>query len=1127
MSFVHLHVHTEYSLLDGMSKISELVTEAKQQGADSLAITDHGTMFGVVKFSKECKKAGLKPIIGCEVYTAERTMYDKDSERDRMSGHLILLCKNEQGYKNLIKIVSRAFTEGFYYKPRTDKEELKKYHEGLVCLSGCLAGKTQKLLVQDKYEEAKQEAQDLLNIFGEDFYLELQDHGQEQDKKAIQGLLKLHEELGIPVVATNDSHYIKKEDAKAHELLLCMQTKSTIQDPNHFQFNGPEYYLKTEKEMRELFSYIPEACDNTVVIADKCNFDFEYGHYNIPSYEPPEKFKTAENYFRYLCREGMKKKYKRITPELKRRLEYEISVIESMGFVEYFLIVWDFINYAKTHNIPTGFGRGSAAGSVVAYCLSITEVDPIKYNLFFERFLNPERVSMPDIDVDFCIRKRAEVIDYVTKKYGKENVCQIATLGTMKAKMAIKDVARVLDVPFADANKLSKMMPEDMTLQEALEIDQDLKNEYARNPQSKAVLDYAIKLEDIPRHSSTHAAGVVIAPKAIDEFVPLIQSQKGIATQYTMTEIEQLGLLKMDFLGLRNLTVIQDTIDQIKINHGTDIDLLSLQMDDPNVFDMIARGKTVGVFQLESKGITDFMKKLKPSCFEDIIAGVALYRPGPMDSIPKYISNKRNPSKIQYITPELAPILDVTYGCIIYQEQVMQIVQSLAGYSFARADNVRRAMSKKKADVMAEERNYFINGKLDENGNIEIPGCVRNGISESAAKKIFDDMESFAQYAFNKSHATAYSMITYQTAWLKYYYPSEFMASLMTSEMDKHDHLALFIKEARKTNATNSNKRIRIFRPDINKSKADFRADSDGNIYYGLAAIKGVGKALADKLTETEHNNIFDVASVEKIDRKAMEALAYSGALNDIAENSATAVENIASALKYARKTGNGGKQMSLLDEFEEMRPEITVQPEFSKEEVLHYEKEYLGTYISGHPLKQYKHDISEYCNLSENKPGVFAGMITEIKAIYTKQGKRMAFVTFEDIDDNAVEAVIFPNIYQRYSHLLVENGIIAGYGKYEEDSLIADELVAIEGLSQLAQKYLKKKITVTELHFKAENYNMPDVEQILEKYPGNIPVRWYNEGCPSKMLDYHVAYNKLLIIDMEDLLGDGNAKFT
>ena len=1125
-SFVHLHLHSQYSLLDGMSKIPDLIARAKELGMDSIALTDHGTMFGAVQFSKECKKAGVKAIIGCEVYTAERTLYDKDPDLDRASGHLVLLCKNETGYRNLIKIVSKAYTEGFYYKPRTDKNELKNRSEGLICLSGCLAGKVQRLIVQGKYEEAKREALELYDIFGEDFYLELQDHGQDEDKVSIKGLLRLHDETGIPLVATNDSHYILKEDAKAHELLLCMQTKSTIHDPGHFKFNAPEYYLKSGSEMRELFSYIPEACDNTVVIADKCNFDFEYGHYNIPSYVPPEKFESAENYFRYLCYNGLKRKYKKVTPELKQRLEYEMSVIEKMGFIEYFLIVWDFINFAKTNGIAVGPGRGSAVGSVVAYCLDITNIEPIQYSLFFERFLNPDRISMPDIDVDFCIRRRAEVIEYVTQKYGAENVCQISTLGTMKAKMAVKDVARVLEVPYPESNRLSKMIPDDMTLKEALEIDQDLKNEYTRNPQSKAVLDMAMKLEDVPRHSSTHAAGIVIAPKAIDEFVPLIKSSKGIATQYTMTEIEQLGLLKMDFLGLRNLTVIQDTIDQVKRNYGIDIDINDIPLDDPNVYDLISKGKTVGVFQLESKGITDFMKKLKPTRFEDIIAGVALYRPGPMDSIPKYLANKRNPKNIQYITPELAPILDVTYGCIIYQEEVMQIVQSLAGYSFARADNVRRAMSKKKADVMAEERNYFINGKIAEDGSIEIPGCIRNGIDKSAAEKIFDDMESFAQYAFNKSHATAYSMITYQTAWLKCYYPSEFMAALMTSEQDKHDHLALFIKEARKMNATNSTKRIKVFPPNVKRSEANFTSNKEGNIYYGLSAIKGVGKTIAEKITNEDIHDIFDIASIEKMDAKALEALAYSGALNEITGNTATAVSNYPVALKYVRSLIKAGNQLSLVDMFDEVKPELDQFEEFDKSTILSYEKEYLGTYISGHPLRAYKQDIGRFTSLAEGHSGIFAGMITEVKSKYTKQAKRMAFVTIEDIEDNAYEAVVFPNTYLKYSPLLIEGNIVAGFGKYDEDSLIIDELVAIEDIRLLAKKYRLTTEEAKELHFKAESYELNEVEKILRKYPGEIPVRWYPDNASSRIIDEKVSYDKLLCMELEELLGPNSVKY-
>ena len=1131
-NFAHLHVHTEYSLLDGMSKVTEIVKYAKEMGMDALAITDHGSMFGVVKFSKECKKAGIKPIIGCEVYTAERTMHDRDVNVDRAIGHLVLLCKNETGYKNLIKIVSRAYTEGYYYKPRTDMNELRQYHEGLICLSACLAGKVQRLIINDKYEEAKAEAQALLDIFGEDFYLELQDHGQPEDKKSIEGLLRLHEELGIPLVATNDAHYIRKEDAKAHELLLCMQTKSTMDNPSHFHFNAPEYYLKSNEEMRKLFSYIPEACDNTLEVADKCNFDFEFGHYHIPSYEAPEPFKSAEEYFRHLCYKGLDEKYENVTDELKERLEFEISVIEKMGFVEYFLIVWDFINYAKTHGIAVGPGRGSAAGSVVAYCLSITEIDPIKYNLFFERFLNPERVSMPDIDVDFCIDRRSEVIDYVTEKYGKDNVCQIATLGTMKAKAAVKDVARVLNVPFKEANNLSKMIPDNMKLAEALEEDYDLKSEYLRSPQTKAILDYAMELEDIPRHSSTHAAGVVIAPEPVDNLVPLVKTDKGTATQYSMIEIEELGCLKMDFLGLRNLTVIQNALKQIKKNHGVDIDLSKLMLDDPKVFDMLSQGKTVGVFQLESKGITDFMKKLKPSCFEDIIAGVALYRPGPMDNIPEYIENKKHPENIHYSTPLLAPILDVTYGIIVYQEEVMQIVQSLAGYSFARADSVRRAMSKKKADVMAKEREYFINGKTDENGNIEIPGCVRNGISKAAAEKIFNDMESFAQYAFNKSHATAYSVITYQTAWLKYYYPSEFMAALMTSEQDKHDHLALFIKEAQKMHATNSEKRIRVLPPDINKSEAGFVADKDGNIRYGLAAIKGVGETVAEIVSNTEINDIYDLFAIPEVNSKAVEAFACSGALKSITYSVASVLMGYPEALKIARKNRKSKAQLSLFDlgDFDEYRPALADVEELPKDTLLSYEKQYLGTYITGHPLKEYMSFIKSHTNLTskkfeENKGGYIAGMITEVKQHFTKRGEKMAFLSVDDIDDENFDAVVFPRTYNAFKEMLTEGKIVVLEGKCSDDSFIVDKIFDIDSFISLKTMEDEKKSK--ELRFRCPYDVFNKIQLILNKYkPGDVQIRWFNVDGKSRLLTRKTSYDKLLLMEIQELVGEENAKY-
>lgn len=1134
MSFTHLHVHSEYSLLDGLSSVDMLPKRAKELGMNALAITDHGSMFGCVKFAKACMKNGIKPIIGCEVYTAERNKEDKESDKDRRAGHLILLCKNEIGYKNLIKIVSEAYTKGFYYKPRTDKNSIRENHEGLICLSGCLAGKVQRLLADDLYEEAKKEALEYKNIFGEDYYLEIQDHGMPEDRKVIDGLIKLSKEIGAALAATNDSHYINKEDSVTHELLLCMQTQTTINDPNHFKFNAPEYYLKSEEEMRDLFSYCPEACDNTQKIADKCSFEFEFGHYNIPAYETPKPYISNIQYFRRLCYQGLKRKYAEITPELRERLEYEISVISNMGFVEYFLIVWDFIHFAKSNGISVGPGRGSAAGSVVAYCLDITEIDPFKYNLFFERFLNPERVSMPDIDVDFCIRRRAEVIDYVSKKYGKDNVCQISSFITMKPKMAVKDVARVLDVPFAYSNTLTKLIPDESNLSDAVRNDPDLREEYESSPEAKQVFDTAIKLENVPRNVSTHAAGVVIAPAAIDTFVPLVESKKGIATQYTMIEIEELGLLKMDFLGLRNLTVIQDTLDQIKKNHGIDIDMSSLDLADPKVYQMISKGKTVGVFQLESKGITDFMRKLKPTCFEDIIAGVALYRPGPMDSIPDYLNNKKHPDKIRYVDPKLADILDVTYGCIVYQEQVMQIVQKLAGYSFARADLVRRAMSKKKADVMAQEREYFINGKLDENGNVEIPGCIRNGVSKEAAIKIFDDMESFAQYAFNKSHATAYSVITYQTAWLKYYYPSEFMAALMTSEENKHDHLAAFIKEAKKTNITNGKRRIKVLPPDINRSEAAFTADQNGDIIYGLAAIKGVGRSLAEEITKGHYNSLLDVASIPKMNRKALESLAYSGALKDIAPNTATVVNEGQDLLRFARK--NFSDQISFTsydpDFFE---PRLKISEELPKEQLLLLEKDCLGAFITDHPLKRWEKQIKECTTLTaediaeseKTKQGIIAGIIFKIDTHFTKKGEKMAFLAIDDIEGNTIEAVVFPKTYYDCRELLTEGGLVVMFGKAADGSFIANEIKDISLIEKLSARHYPKELKKKkELVIKGEPYELAEIKEILAMYKGDIPVRWYLSNSKSKLLDVTTSYDRALLLQLQELLGEKNVKY-
>ena len=753
MAFTHLHLHTEYSLLDGAASIKKAVARAKELGMDSLAITDHGAMFGVVDFYKECKKQGIKPIIGCEVYTAARKMTDKEVDRDKYQGHLILLAKNEVGYKNLIKIVSQGYIKGYYYKPRIDKDVLRDHSEGIIALSGCLAGNIQHRLLVKDYAGAKAEAEALLEIFGPgNFYLEIQDQGLEEEMAIKDDMIKLSRELNVPLVATNDVHYVRKEDAKAHDVLLAIQTATTLDDENRMRFPNDEFYLKSEDEMRKIFAYLPEAVDNTQLVAEACNFDFKFGEYHLPQFIAPDG-KTNTAYLRELCESGLHERYgESPSSELYDRLNYELNTIESMGYVEYFLIVWDFINYAKTNGIVVGPGRGSAAGSIVAYCLKITDIDPIRYNLIFERFLNPERVSMPDIDIDFCYERRQEVIDYVTRKYGEGRVSQIITFGTMKAKQAVRDVARALSVSYAKADSIAKAIPFElsMTIDKALHTSPELKAMYEEDREAREVIDMAKAIEGMPRHASTHAAGVVISKEPIDEYVPLYLSDKGPATQFTMTTIEELGLLKMDFLGLRNLTVIRDALELIERNHGVKIDFSKMSYDDPAVYEMIASGNTGGVFQLESGGMTQFMKNLKPTCFEDIVAGISLYRPGPMDSIPKYIENKKNPQNIKYVDDALAPILDVTYGCLVYQEQVMQIVRDLGGYSYGRSDLVRRAMSKKKMDVMLEEKEYFIHGKTDEEGNVEIAGCVRNGIPEHAAEEIFNDMVSFAQYAFNK-----------------------------------------------------------------------------------------------------------------------------------------------------------------------------------------------------------------------------------------------------------------------------------------------------------------------------------------------------------------------------------------
>lgn len=1092
MSFTHLHVHTEYSLLDGMSRISELPSYARELGMTALAITDHGAMFGVIDFYKACIKEGIKPVIGCEVYTAARSIYDKAADKDRYSGHLILLAENQTGYSNLVKIVSKSYVDGFYFKPRVDKELLSKHSEGIIALSGCLAGNVQRLLLLGDYEGAKDEALALADIFGRDnFFLEIQNHYLEEDKIVIEQLKRLSTDINIPLVATNDAHYIRKSDAKAHDILLCIQTATSIDDEKRMRFENDSFYLKSEEEMRELFSDIPEACDNTQIIADRCNVEFTFGEYHLPEFIPPEGL-TNKEYLRHLCYEGLSRRYGSDAmdegSDLRQRLESELQVIESMGYVEYFLIVWDFIHYAKTRGIPVGPGRGSAAGSIVSYCLDITEIDPIKYNLIFERFLNPERVSMPDIDVDFCIERRQEVIDYVIDKYGKDKVSQIITFGTLKAKAAVRDVGRALNATYAEADALAKAIPNDLgiTIAKALEINPELRSKYEREPLARNILDMSMALEGLPRHASTHAAGIVISKLPLDEYVPLYSSDKGLATQFNMTTIEELGLLKMDFLGLRNLTVINEALQMIEQNHGVRIDLSTMGYDDPEVYKMIAEGNTKGVFQLESPGMTDFMKNLKPTCFEDVVAGISLYRPGPMDSIPKYIENKKHPENVKYIDPHLEPILGVTYGCLVYQEQVMQIVRDLGGYSYGRSDLVRRAMSKKKMQVMLEEKEYFIHGKKNEDGSTEIAGCIANGIPEAAAEAIFEDMVTFAQYAFNKSHAAAYAVVAYETAYLKRHYPVEFMAALLSSVSGDGVHTADYIRNCREMG-------IDILPPSVLKSGRGYLA-KDGKIRFGLLSVKSVGTGIADAIARAqsvvpETDDIYEfIRTIDagELNRKAIESLIKAGAFDDINSNRAQCMAVCDDAVKTAQKMNKASNtdQISLFDIDEEMLDEVRVAHElpkvsdFSLSQKLALEKEVLGVYISGHPLDEYRTLIeenitartSELISLGSDDESfsqgqlqgrhldgdrvLMAGMLENVKKMLTKDSKEMARISLEDLD-GVIGGIVFSRTFEKCRHILKDDeivGVLARLSMKEEGQteLIVEDVAPVGELPRL-----------------------------------------------------------------------------
>lgn len=1072
MSFAHLHVHTEFSLLDGSNKIKEYVSRVKELGMNSAAITDHGVMYGVIDFYREAKKQGINPILGCEVYVAPNSRFDREiTGGDDRYYHLVLLAENEEGYANLTKIVSKGFVEGYYYKPRVDKELLRKYHKGIIALSACLAGEVARFLTKGLYEEAKKTALEYQEIFGEgNFFLELQDHGIPEQGLVNQQLFKMSEETGIELVATNDIHYTYAEDAKPHDILLCIQTGKKLSDENRMRYDGGQYYVKSEEEMLRLFPYAKQALENTQKIADRCHVEIEFGVTKLPKYDVPDGY-TSWEYLQKLCYEGLEKRYGDPSEELKERLSYELETIHQMGYVDYFLIVWDFIKYAKDHGISVGPGRGSAAGSIVSYCLEITTIDPIRYQLLFERFLNPERVSMPDIDVDFCYERRQEVIDYVTRKYGKDCVAQIVTFGTLAARGVIRDVGRVMDLPYAYVDSISKMIPQELgiTIDKALKMNPDLKKLYDTDETVTNLIDMAKRLEGLPRHCSMHAAGVVICQKPVDEYVPLSRAADGtITTQFIMTTLEELGLLKMDFLGLRTLTVIQNAV-LLARRKQPELNINQIDYNDQKVLDYIGTGKTDGVFQLESAGMKGFMKELKPHNLEDVIAGISLYRPGPMDFIPQYIRGKNDSSSITYDCPQLEPILAPTYGCIVYQEQVMQIVRDLAGYSLGRSDLLRRAMSKKKAAVMEKERKIFIYGD-DETG---VPGCIKNGIDEQTANKIYDEMIDFAKYAFNKSHAAAYAVVSYQTAWLKYYFPVEYMAALMTSVIDNPSKVSEYIYACRQMN-------IKILPPDINKGEANFSVDG-GDIRYGLAAIKSIGRPVIKAIVEDREElglfqNLEDfitrLSAKNILNKRTIENLIKAGALDTLGgtrKQFMSIYVQIVDHVTQEKKNSMVG-QMTLFDlvsedqkeEFQIRMPDVG---EYSKETLLAFEKEVLGIYVSGHPLEAYeekwKKSISAttadfqldeetgHTKVHDGAKEIIGGMITEKTIKHTKTNQMMAFITVEDLL-GTVEVVVFPRDYEKNrDYLEVDSKVFVRGRVSEEDDkpskMICEKIIPFE----------------------------------------------------------------------------------
>ncbi len=1146
MNFTHLHVHTEYSLLDGSNKIKEYVARVKELGMDSAAITDHGVMYGVIDFYRAAKEAGINPVLGCEVYVAPGSRFDREpGSGDDRYYHLVLLAENNRGYSNLMKIVSKGFVEGFYYKPRVDLELLKEYHEGIIALSACLAGEVARYLTRGMYEDARAAALRYQDIFGKgNFFLELQDHGISNQQMVNQQLLRMHKETGIDLVATNDVHYTLADDADPHDILLCLQTGKKKADEDRMRYEGGQYYVKSPEEMAQLFPYALEALENTHRIAARCHVEIEFGVTKLPKYDVPDGY-TSWEYLNKLCFEGLEKQYQPVTEELRERLNYELATIRNMGYVDYFLIVWDFIKYARDHDIMVGPGRGSAAGSLVAYTLGITQLDPLRYDLLFERFLNPERVSMPDIDVDFCFERRQEVIDYVVEKYGKDRVVQIVTFGTLAARGVIRDVGRVLDMPYAQVDVIAKMIPQELniTIDKALEMNPELRRAYQEQEEIRFLIDTAKRLEGLPRHTSMHAAGVVISQKDVDEYVPLSRAQDGsVTTQFTMTTLEELGLLKMDFLGLRTLTVIQNAVNLVEKDTGVHLDMETIDYDDRRVLESLGTGRSDGVFQLESAGMKNFMKELKPQSLEDVIAGISLYRPGPMDFIPQYIRGKNRPDTIRYDCPQLEPILKSTYGCIVYQEQVMQIVRNLAGYTLGRSDLVRRAMSKKKASVMEKERRNFVYGNPEEG----VPGCITNGIPEKTANKIYDEMIDFAKYAFNKSHAAAYAVVSYQTAYLKYYYPVEFMAALMTSVIEMPSKVAEYILVCRQMG-------IKILPPDINCGTYGFSVDH-GSIRYGLSAIKSVGRPVIEALVkEREERGAYRSLKdfIERmgsvLNKRAIENFIKSGALDCLEGNRRQKMmiyAGIVDSINQDKKHSLAG-QISLFDlvseedkkDFEVRMPDLD---EYDKDMVLAFEKEVLGIYLSGHPLERYRavmeksitaktsdfqqDEATGMPKVYDGQKVIIGGMITDKTIKYTKNNKIMAFLTVEDLV-GTVETVVFPRDYEKCQALIAEEAKVFIQGRVSAEDDKASKLIA-ERIRSFDD--IPKELWVQFRDRKEYTAKEQELLEELGRFPGNDSVVVYLRDVKAmKKLpaEYRVRIQESRVNEMKKKYGDSNVK--